>query len=184
MSEKIVLKNARLSYEHLFRADKVAGDEGSVPKYSASWIIPKDSPQIRTIKEALCKALDEKCPGKRRSGAAWPSAMHNPLRDGDEIADEHPEYAGCYVLRSSSKNRPVVLGRHKEALTEEDGVIYSGCYCNVSLAAAGFDAQVKRGVTCYLNGVQFVRDGERLAGADASSDFEELDDDDGIDDII
>lgn len=186
MSEKIILKNVRLSYEHLFHADKIAGDDTSTPKYSASWILPKDSPQVRLVRDALLKALDEKFPGKRKSGAAWPSMMHNPLKDGDELSDQNPEYAGCYVLRSSSRNRPIVMGRRKEALSEEDGVIYSGCYCNVSLAAAGFDAQVKKGVTVYLNGVQFVRDGERLAGADASNDFEELSDEggEGYDDLL
>lgn len=172
MSEKIVLKNARLSYEHIFRPDAIA--EGNEPKYSATWIIPKDSGQVKAVKEAIIKALDEKFPGKRKNGA-WPATMHNPLKDGDELAEEHPEYAGCYILRSSSKNRPLVMGRRKEQLTEEDGVIYSGCYCNVSLAAAGFDAQAKKGVTIYLNGVQFVKDGERLAGFDASSDFDDLD---------
>ena len=81
------------------------------------------------------------------------------------------------MLKSSSKNRPLVMGRRKEQLTEEDGVIYSGCYCNASLAAAGFEFEkLKKGVTVYLNGVQFVRDGERLAGYDASGDFDELDD--------
>ena len=92
-----------------------------------------------------------------------------------------------YVLRSGSKSRPLVIDRKKHPLTEEDGVIYSGCFCNVSLAAAGFDAQVKKGVTVYLNGVQFFRDGERLAGYDAMNDFEELDDENGgesDDDII
>lgn len=184
MSEKIVLKNVRLSYEHIFRASAVV--EGNEPKYSATWIIPKDSPQIRTIKEAIVKALDDKFPGKRKNGV-WPSAMHNPLKDGDEMADEHPEYAGSYALRASSKNRPLVMGRRKEMLAEEDGVIYSGCFCNASLAAAGFDAQAKKGVTVYLNGVQFVQDGERLAGFDASGDFEDLDsyeDGDDYDSII
>lgn len=185
MAEKIMLKNVRLSYEHLFHADRVAGDDSSTPKYSASWIIPKDSTQVKAVKEALAKALDAKFPGKRKPGAPWPSSMHCPLKDGDEMADEHPEYEGAYVLRTSSKSRPVVLGRRKEAITEEDGVIYSGCICNVSLAAAGFDAQVKRGVTCYLNGVQFVRDGERLAGHDAAADFDSLEEDeDGYDDLI
>lgn len=175
MSEKIVLKNVRLSYEHLFRPDAIA--DGNDPKYSATWIIPKGSPQVSAIKKAIDKALDDKFPGKRKPGAPWPSTMHNPLKDGDELADEHPEYAGSWVLRSASKNRPVVMGRRKEALTEDDAVIYSGCYCNASLAAAGFDAQAKKGVTVYLNGVQFVRDGERLAGYDAANDFEELIDD-------
>lgn len=179
MSEKIVLKNVRLSYQHLFKADAIA--DGSEPKYSATWIIPKNHPQVKQVKEAIVKALDEKFPGKRKDGK-WPSVMHNPLKDGDEMADEHPEYEGAYVLRCSSKNRPVVMGRRKESLTEEDGVIYSGCYCNASLAAAGFDAQAKKGVTVYLNGVQFLKDGERLAGFDCTNDFDELDDD--ADDLI
>ena len=59
MSEKIILKNVRLSYEHLFHADKIAGDDASTPKYSASWIIPKDSPQVRLVRVARLKALDE-----------------------------------------------------------------------------------------------------------------------------
>lgn len=178
MSEKIVLKNVRLSYQHLFKADAIA--DGSEPKYSATWVIPKNHPQIKQVKEAIIKALDEKFPGKRKD--KWPTVMHNPLKDGDEMADEHPEYEGAYVLRSASKNRPVVMGRRKEQLVEEDGVIYSGCYCNASLAAAGFDAQAKKGVTIYLNGVQFLKDGERLAGFDCTNDFDELDDD--ADDLI
>lgn len=174
MSEKIVLKNVRLSYEHIFRPDAIA--EGSEPKYSASWIIPKDHPQVKELKEALVKALDEKFPGKRKPGSPWPSKLHNPLKDGDEMADEHPEYAGCYVLKSASKIRPKVYDRRKNPVTAEDELFYSGCFCNASLAAAGFDAQANKGVTVYLNGVQFVMDGDRLAGADASNDFEELDD--------
>lgn len=177
MSEKIVLKNVRLSYEHIFRPDAIA--EGSEPKYSASWIIPKDHPQVPSIKAALVKALDEKFPGKRKAGGPWPAKLHNPLKDGDEMTDTNPEYAGCYVLKSSSKNRPVVRNRRNVPLAEEDGVIYSGCYCNASLTAAGFDAQANKGVTVYLNGVQFVADGERLSGFDASNDFEDLGDDEG-----
>ena len=179
MSEKIVLKNVRLSYEHIFRADAIA--DGSEPKYSASWIIPKDHPQVKSLKEALVKALDAKFQGKRKPGGPWPSNLHNPLKDGDELADTNPEYAGCYVLRSASKMRPHVCGRRKEAITEEDGIIYSGCYCNASLAADGFDSPAKKGVTVYLNGVQFVKDGDRLAGFDASNDFEDLGDDEGED---
>ena len=183
MSERIVLKNARLSYEHIFKPDAIT--EGVEPKYSASWIISKDDPQVKTIKEAIVKALDEKFPGKRKDGK-WPSNMHNPLKDGDELTDSNPEYAGCYVLRSASKNRPKVFDRRKEPITAEDELIYSGCYCNVSLAAAGFDSPAKKGVTIYLNGVQFFKDGERLAGYDASNDFDDLGDDEGgsYDDII
>ena len=176
MSVKIVLNNVRLSYEHLFAPD---GIKGSEPKYSASWIIPKDSPRVEDVRRALNQALDEKFPGARKNGK-WPGNKHCPLADGDELADEHPEYAGSYVLKSSSKVRPVVYDRRKLPVSAEDGLIYSGCYCNASLAAAGFDAQMKSGVTVYLNGVQFVRDGDRLSGYDASNDFEALDDDEEL----
>ena len=68
----------------------------------------------------------------------------------------------------------MVVNRNKAAITEEDGVIYSGCYVNVSLAAAGYTfGKVKKGVKAYLNGVQFVKDGERF-GSDALSDFDDL----------
>lgn len=177
MSEKIILKNVRLSYEHLFKPDAVGDSE---PRYSASWIIPKDHPQVKMVKEALAKALDEKFPGKRKPNGPWPSNMHNPLIDGDEL-DDRPEYAGAYVLKSSSKNRPKVFNRRKEPITAEDEVIYSGCYCVASLTAAGFEFEkLKKGVTVYLNGVQFFKDGERLAGYDATNDFDDLgDDEDG-----
>ena len=49
MSEKIVLKNVRLSYEHIFHADAIGDSE---PKYSASWIIPKEHTQVKSVKGA------------------------------------------------------------------------------------------------------------------------------------
>lgn len=179
MSEKIILKGVRLSYEHIFNASSIAGSD---PKYSATFIIPKsDKKTIAEVKTAILTAGDAAFPGKITAGK-WPSSLHNPLKDGDELADEHPEYAGSYILRAGSKSRPVVLDRRKAAVSADDGLIYSGCYVNASLAAAGFDAQAKKGVTCYLNGVQFVRDGERLSGYDATADFDEIDDEDDLDD--
>ena len=181
MSEKIVLENVRLSFEHIFKPDAIGESE---PKYSASWIIPKNDPQAKKVMEALAKALDEKFPGKRKPGGAWPSNFHNPLVDGDELADERPEYAGCYVLKSASKNRPKVYDRRKNPITAEDEIIYSGCFCNVSLAAQGFEFEkLKKGVTVYLNGVQFFANGERLSGYDASGDFDDLGDDEAGDDF-
>jgi hypothetical protein len=49
---------------------------------------------------------------------------------------------------------------------------------NASLAAAGYTfGKVKKGVKAYLNGVQFVKDGDRF-GSDALSDFDALDGED------
>lgn len=189
MSKKIMLRNVRLSYEHIFTPS--AFDDSQDAKYSATLIIPKDHPDVPAIKKALYEAGAEKYPAAFASGKGWPKGYTCALKDadtdtnsnGETLAEGNPEYAGCYILRADSTRRPVVVGRRKEALTEADGVIYSGCYINVSTAAAAYEfGKVKKGVKCYLNGVQFVKDGERF-GSDALSDFDELDGGD-VDDLL
>lgn len=180
MSKKIVLRNVRLSYEHIFTPN--AFDDSQDPKYNATLIIPKDHTDVAALRRALYEAGQEKFP-TAFTGKGWPTGYTCALKDGDKDTDQegvllnekNPEYAGCYVLRADSVRRPVIIDRKKAALTEDDGVIYSGCYINVSLGVAGYEfGKVKKGIKCYLNGVQFNADGERF-GADALNDFDELD---------
>jgi hypothetical protein len=184
MSKKIVLRNVRLSYEHIFTASKF-DESQETAKYSATLIIPKDHPDVPALKRALKEAGAEKFP-TAFGGATWPRGYTCALKDadvdtnnaGDLLSENNPEYKGCYVLRADSTSRPIVLDRRKAAITEEDGIIYSGCYINVSMSAAGYEfGKMKKGVKCYLNGVQFVKDGDRFGG-DASNDFDSLDGDD------
>ena len=180
MSKKIMLRNVRLSYEHIFKP--TAFEEGQDPKYSATFIIPKDHPDLPAVKRAMFEAGQETFAADFKAGA-WPRGYTCSLKDadkdtdslGDVLAEKNPAYAGCYVLEANSTRRPVILDRTKAAVVEEDGLIYSGCYVNASLNAAGYTfGKVKKGVKAYLNGVQFVKDGERF-GADASADFDDLD---------
>ena len=184
MSKKIMLRNARLSYEHIFKA--VAFEEGQEPKYSATFIIPKDHPALPAVKRAMFEAGQESFAADFGKAGSWPRGYTCSLKDadkdtdsmGDVLAEKNPAYKGCYILEANSTRRPVILNRDKSAVTEDDGVIYSGCYVNASLAASGYTfGKVKKGVKAYLNGVQFVKDGERF-GADATNDFDALDDDD------
>lgn len=185
MSKKVMLRNVRLSYEHIFTPTSF--DDSQDAKYSATFIIPKDHPDLPAIKKAMVEAGQETFPAEFKSGQ-WPNGIACGLKDADKdvngmgelLADKNPAYKGCYILEANSTSRPVVLGRRKEALTEADGIIYSGCYVNASLAAAGYTfGKVKKGVKCYLNGVQFVKDGERF-GSDATADFDELTDENGF----
>ena len=186
MSKKIMLRNVRLSYEHIFTAS--AFDDSQDAKYSATFIIPKNHPDLPAIKKAYFEAGQETFPSDF-TGGAWPRGFTCSLKDADKdtdssgtvLAEKNPAYEGCYILEANSTRRPVALNRDKSAVTEEDGIIYSGCYVNVSVAFAGYEfGKIKKGVTCYLNGVQFVADGERF-GSDATSDFDALDG--GNDDI-
>ena len=180
MSKKIMIRNARLSYEHIFTPS--AFDENQKPKFSATFILPKDHPDVPALRRALFEAGQEKYP-TAFTGGAWPRGYTCAMKDGDKdedsegvvLSEKNPEYAGCYIIRADSTRRPVAIDRKKAAVTEADGVIYSGCYVNASIAAAGYEyGKVKKGVKCYLNGVQFVQDGERF-GSDALSDFDDLD---------
>lgn len=191
MSIKVMLRNVRLSYEHIFTATKF--QENQPAKFSATFIIPKDHPDLPTIKRALVEAGQEKFGSDFNVQNGWPRGFTCGLKDadvevnnmGEVLAEKNPEYKGCYILEANSTRRPVAMGRRKESLTEEDGVIYSGCYVNASVAADGYILEkVKRGVKFYLNGVQFVKDGERF-GVDASADFDELEsDDDDLADLL
>ena len=181
MSKKIMLRNVRLSYGHIFQPS--AMDSKSTPKYSAELLIPKDHQDLPAVKRAVLEAGAEKFGSVFTVGKPWPMGYTCALKDADKdtddsgvlLAEKNPASKGCYILKTQSTRRPVTLGRRKEQLTEEDGVIYSGCYVNVSAAFGGYEYErIKKGVTCYLNGVQFVADGERF-GSDATSDFDELD---------
>ena len=180
MSKKLVLNNVRLRYEHVFTPS--AFDDSQDAKYSATVIIPKDHPNLAAAKRAMLEAGQEEFPSDFK-GNAWPKGYTCSLRDADTatdsagvvLAEKDPALAGCYILEANSTRRPLTIDRNKAAVTEEDGIIYAGCYVNVSLNAAGYTfGKVKKGVKCYLNGVQFVGNGERF-GVDVSDDFDALD---------
>lgn len=184
MSKKVMLRNVRLSYEHIFTPSSF--DDSQEPKYSATFIIPKDHEDLPALRRALFEAGAEKFP-TAFTGKAWPNGYTNALKDGDKdedqegtlLSDKNPEYAGCYVIKANSTRRPLALNRDKSAIAEADGIIYSGCFVNASIGIAGYEfGKIKKGVKAYLNGVQFVADGERF-GSDAMSDFDELDAADG-----
>jgi hypothetical protein len=178
-----MLRNVRLSYEHIFTPSKF-DDTQEKAKYSATFIIPKDHNDLAALKRALVEAGQEKFPAAF-TGGAWPRGYTCALKDADKeedkegvlLCDKNPEYKGCYIIKADSTSRPVAVDRRKAAVTEDDDIIYSGCYVNASLNAAGFEfGKMTKGVKCYLNGVQFVKDGERF-GTDASNDFDALDGD-------
>ena len=183
MSKKIMLRNVRLSYEHIFTPSKF--DDTQEAKYSATFIIPKDHADLPAVKRAFYEAGQEQFAADF-NGKGWPKGYTCSLKDadvdtdgnGELLAEKNAAYKGAYILEANSTRRPVAVNRNKAAVTEEDGIIYSGCYVNASLAAAGYTfGKVKKGVKAYLNGVQFVKDGERF-GSDALSDFDALDGED------
>ena len=170
---KVVIP-CRISFANIWEPEAVnGGDE----KYSVSCLIPKsDKKTLACIQKAVDAAKED---GKTRKwGGKIPANLKLPLRDGDIDRPDDENYENCFFLNASSKDAPQVVDRKVNPILDPM-MVYSGCYCNVSINFYAFNANGNRGVAAGLGNIQFVRDGERLSGkASADADFDALEDDD------
>ena len=170
---KVVIP-CRISFANIWEPKAInGGDE----KYSVSCLIPKsDKKTIARIQKAVEAAKED---GKTRKwGGKIPPNLKLPLRDGDIDRPDDENYEDCFFLNASSKDAPQVVDRKVNPILDPM-MVYSGCYCNVSVNFYAFNANGNRGVAVGLGNIQFVRDGERLSGkASADADFDALEDDD------
>lgn len=166
---KVVLGMHRISYVHLKEPTKF--EDGSEPKYDVTFLIPKDHPDVAKINKAIRAAYDANKESLFKGMPLTSNKMWNPLRDGDEWIEEHPEaveYEGMYFLKASSKSQPAVFDKDKQDIFDLD-TVYSGCYCRGVIACYPFNNKSK-GHGFYLNSVMFMEDGEKLGGYTASAD--------------
>lgn len=164
----------RISFANIWEPKAInGGDE----KYSVSCLILKsDKKTLARIQKAVEAAKED---GKSRKwGGKIPPNLKLPLRDGDIDRPDDENYEDCFFLNASSKDAPQVVDRKVNPILDPM-MVYSGCYCNVSVNFYAFNANGNRGVAAGLGNIQFVRDGERLSGkASADADFDALEDDD------
>ena len=168
----------RISFANIWEPKAInGGDE----KYSVSCLIPKsDKKTIARIQKAVEAAKED---GKTRKwGGKIPPNLKLPLRDGDIDRPDDENYEDCFFLNASSKDAPQVVDRKVNPVLDPM-MVYSGCYCNVSVNFYAFNANGNRGVAAGLGNIQFVRDGERLSGkASADSYIDALED--YVDDVL
>lgn len=170
---KVVIPNCRISFANIWEPKAINGGE---EKYSVSCVIPKsDKKTIARIEKAIEAAKED---GKvRKWGGKIPPNLKLPLRDGDIDRPDDENYADCYFINASSKDAPQVVDRKVQPVMDPM-MVYSGCYCNVSVNFYAFNANGNRGVAAGLGNIQFVKDGDRLSGrASADADFDTLEDD-------
>ena len=170
----------RISFANIWEPRSINGSE---EKYSVSCVIPKsDTATIGRIEKAVEAA---KADGKpRRWGGKIPPNLKLPLRDGDLERPDDENYRDCMFVNASSKEAPQIVDRRKQSIIDPM-MVYSGCYCNISVNFYAFNTNGNRGVACSLGNIQFVKDGDRLGGkASADADFDELDDGDVLGDDL
>lgn len=173
----ILIKNARLSYPHIFKASAFA--QGQDEKYSATLLIDKNDKQNAAIEAAMLEACEVKWPGKGKKMLDSFENRNKAAKDGDRVRPDDEVYAGKIAVSASNKSRPLVVDKKRTSLTEEDGIIYAGCFVNAKVRFFAYD-NVSKGVSASLLGVQFAGEGGPLGGASTASvdDFDDLDDDD------
>ena len=176
MSTKVITGKVRASFVHVFEPQSVNGSE---PKYSCSFIIPKsDTKTIAAIKAAIEQAKQD---GVAKFGGKIPPNMKLPLRDGDIDRPDDPNYADCYFVNANSKERPGLVDRRRIPITDPLE-LYSGCYVRASINFYAFNTNGNKGVAAGLGNIQKWAEGEPLNGrVRAEDEFDALDAEDDDD---
>lgn len=168
----------RLSYCFLLEPRK--NDDGSDGKYGAMLIIPKaDTATVKQINDCIESARNVAA----AKGMKNAKTLKSPLRDGDgerpNGGEYGPECKGCWVMNATSKRKPGIVNRRVQPILDP-AEIYSGMWAIVDLNFGAYEYNGNRGISCYLNNVQKVRDDEALGGSAArpESVFAAVEDDD------
>lgn len=172
---KIQIRNVRLAFPDLF-IPKAFSDDVQ-PMYRARFILPKDHKDIKSFENLIEQV------GQNKWGAKWVTQRKAlagdkwPLRDGDLKANI-TGFEGNYYINSSSRSRPLVINRDRTPITEDDHIIYGGCYVIALLDMWAQDNSFGKRINCTLSGVQFYADGDSFLPQAAAKpdDFEDLSD--------
>ena len=145
-----VLKNVRLSYPKLFRPVSFQGQDGSAPRYGASFIaiLEKDDADrlAKWIESTCMTAFKRKLPSDKVFA-----------RNGDDTGK--PENAGAIVFSASeaADKRPMVYNR-SGILTQSDSEVYGGCMVDAIIRPWTMDNQYGKRLNASLVAVKFVGD--------------------------
>lgn len=171
------MNNARMTtgkVRLIFTAlDEPRENKNGKEKYSCRFVIDKnDTETLDKINAAIEAAYEDgetKLRGKGKSVPAL-SAISTPLHDGDLERPDDPNCENALYMNASSDFAPQCYDLELNEIDPTE--LYSGCYARVCITFFAYNVTGGRGIACGLNSLQFIADGERLAGkADPKADF-------------
>lgn len=187
-----LIPEARLIFPDLFEAKAFQrnGKPQGEPKFGGTFLIPLDSTlkdgsgrviiDVSGLKEVAVKVARLKWPGRDLSDLRF------PFKDGDKEAvrigakreaagkkGSSDFYSGNLVLKATSKFQPAVLGGNEKQPIIDASKVYSGVIVTAEINFTAYDGVDggQDGIKAYLNSVLVLRDGDRIAGRDASQSF-------------
>lgn len=170
----VKLQNVRLAFPALFEPKDYMND-GKF-RYRATFIMPKNHPNIADIEKAMLEVATAKWGAKAQANLMAIKSNHQKccFFDGNAKADLNG-FAGNMALNANNESRPVVVDRNKAALTAQDGKPYGGCYVNATIGLWAQDNQFGKAIRAELRTVTFLRDGDSFGGS-APITADEIDD--------
>lgn len=188
--DPVMVENVTLNWaDTLFKRDE--GENGN-KKFGCDLLIDKnDEATVRALQQSLLPIYRKGCAEGTLDTATvkefYAQGVHGepidyrdfgwPIKDGDAYADaaaenghKRDEYRGKWYLAVSSANKPRLYDREANEIEDEQAArrkFYSGAKVNADLFAVIYEpgSFVRHGgIALWLNGLQFVADGERLGG--------------------
>lgn len=174
---RLWIRDVRIAYaQGIFEARAPSSDPTKPKKYGAAFLFPPTHACVKDIANFVIKAAQARWGAKANEMLAMLKAGDKlPVHSGDAKSTS-AGYAGNLFLNAGNSVRPLILDQNKNPLAASDGKPYSGSYVNAFIEIWAQDNQHGKRVNASLLGVQFVRDGERLAGGSVATadDFEAL----------
>lgn len=183
--DRIKVANVRITFPKLLKGQEEQFANKGDPYYSASFLLPKDHPDLQKLRDGIVKAAKAKWPTDWEAKLLEFKAKDKlPVHDGDVKAAKPygAAYAGKLFLsaRNNARTNPPIpvfdnvtdpaTGKAREITAATDPKFpYSGSYVNVFVNLFGYSRDGGVGIGASIAGVQFAKDGERLAGGVSSS---------------
>jgi len=184
-SEKIELKNVRLSFAELWTAK--AFQEGQTPKYQASFLLdPSDKEHAKHIKLIKAEAAKIK---KAEWGDKIPKLKGECFGNGDDLDTVYDGYEGMFYVRANKNaddGRVTIVNTNNDPLTVDDGKPYNGCYVDATFTMWTQDNSFGKRVNGNLRAIRFRGDGEAFGrpAIEAEDEFSESPDSEDDDSFL
>jgi len=163
-------KDTRWAFASVWKARVYNGGR---PRYSVCLIIPKtDDITILKIKGAMRAAYNEGRVILQDSDGTLPplKSIQSPVRDGDLERPNDPAFRNSWFISAHSTTAPGIVDAKREPI-ENRSEVYSGVYGRASITLYAYNHDGVKGISCCLNNLQKLRDGEPLGRLSAAEDF-------------
>lgn len=183
MSDRILIKKARLSFLHCFVPKPFA--PGDPPKYQVQTLLDPSTAigkaNIKKVQQGIVEVAKQKWGEKYNTFEKVQKFLGRSklcLRDHKYDEKEYDSHKGMwYVAANNDENRaPVCLDQYKKEVEQKDGVLYSGCYGHVTISLWAQDNKWGKRINANFRAVMFAEDGEPFSGGAPvdDSEFDEI----------